>query len=197
MKVRHLAALSDPKDVLPHFEKHGFLDRFRSKATQTNDKLPRLERIWFPYYLLNFTLQYPGQIGNSQVIVEAWSGSFNLFDDSDGGIHDGPPEDDCDTFPPRLTLDEAEEKGREELVRAILRQRRRRVRPAPGPLDRAELLYWPLWVWYYERRPGYIDIKVRDAHASKPIGGRTRRGVMDAFAAKARREEAVPGDGGL
>lgn len=170
------------------FLKRRIFDLFRRQSTQTNTNLPRLEQIWFPYYLLEYALQYPDKTGTMTITVEAWSGAFALFDDTDGGVMHGQPDDEHDLFPPSLTLEEAEKFGRDGLVRAILHQRRRRVRPTPGDVLRAELLYYPLWVWYFERRPGFIDIKVRDAHNGKSVGGRTRRGIMDAFAAKARGE---------
>ena len=46
-----------------------------------------------------------------------------------------------------------------------------------------DLLHWPIWVYYYERQPGRLDIRVLDAVTGSKPGPRVRVSLLDAFAA--------------
>ena len=91
-----------------------------------------------------------------------------------------------DTFPGGLAGAEAEKVDGEGLVKVILRRRSRAGKPLPPKTLRAELLSYPYWVYYYQRRPGLIDIKVLDAATGRPVGNKIKLGVLDAFKAAAK-----------
>ncbi len=151
--------------------------------TDPDSSPPRADLVWMPSYLL--TIQLESKQGPSEVTcsVDACSGSFALFQMHDA-IVDGEAEG--KTFPPVLDEAVAEKVAREELVKVILRRRSRAGKPLPTETLRVELLSYPYWVYYYQRRPGFIDIKVLDAATGRPVGNKIKLGILDAFKAAAK-----------
>lgn len=50
----------------------------------------------------------------------------------------------------------------------------------------ADVLYYPYYVRYFERRRGRFDIRVIDAVTGKPPGAKLKKSLLDAFVAAAR-----------
>jgi len=144
---------------------------------------PRMDLVWMPSYLLTIQLESKQGLNEVTCNVDACSGSFALFQMHDT-IEDGEAEG--ETFP--ATLDEAgaEKVAREELMKVILRRRSIAGKPLPTKMLRAELLSYPYWVYYYQRRPGLIDIKVLDAATGRPVGNKIKIGILDAFKTAAK-----------
>jgi len=136
-----------------------------------------------PSYLL--TIRLESKQGPSEVTcsVDACSGSFAFFQMHDA-IVDGEAEG--ETFPALLDEAAAENIAREELMKVILRRRSRAGKPLPTKTLRAELLSYPYWVYYYQRRPGLIDIKVLDAATGRPVGNKIKIGILNAFKTAAK-----------
>ena len=153
------------------------------RPTDPDASRPRAELVWMPSYLL--TIRLESKQGPSEVTcsVDACSGSFAFFQMHDA-IVDGEAEG--ETFPALLDEAAAENIAREELMKVILRRRSRAGKPLPTKTLRAELLSYPYWVYYYQRRPGLIDIKVLDAATGRPVGNKIKIGILDAFKTAAK-----------
>ena len=150
------------------------------RPTDPDASQPRAELVWMPSYLLTIQLESKRGPGEVTCSIDACSGSFALFQMHDA-IVDGEAEG--ETFPALLDEAGAEKVAREELVKVILRRRSRAGKPLPTKTLRRELLSYPYWVYYYQRRPGLIDIKVLDAATGRPVGNKIKLGIPDAFKA--------------
>lgn len=140
--------------------------------------MPRLELIWMPHYLIE--LEATSRKGSAalHLAVDAYAGSFTIVD-LERPLEEAQPGE--ETFPPRMTAEEAEFVGRQELIRAIMRRRGHRDRPIPQGTTSVDLFYYPFWVCYYERLPGAIDIAVLDAAAGEKAGPKMKAAVLEAF----------------
>ena len=146
-----------------------------------------LELVWMPHYLIE--LEAASRKGNAalHLAVDAYAGSFTIVD-LERPLEECEPDE--ETFPPRMTPEEAEFTGRQELIRAIMRRRGHRDRPTPQATTSVDLFYYPFWVYYYERLPGAIDIAVLDAAAGEKAGPKMKAAVLEAFAAASARKQA-------
>ena len=110
--------------------------------------------------------------------MDGCSGSFAIFemhaDIVEGGIEG-------ETFPPKLDEQDAARIARKQLLATIMRQRSNREKPAPEQVLGVDLIHWPIWVYYYERRPGRLDIRVLDAVTGSKPGPRLKTAVLAAF----------------
>lgn len=141
--------------------------------------LPRVEALWFPFYLFTFHVTSPKGDGAIPVCVDGWSGAFALFELAPL-LADGMPEGPY--FPPALDSAEAERIARNDLLNTIMRQRSAHgPKPVPGVTQHQELIAYPFWVYYYYRKAGLIDIKICDGVVGDLLGLRTRSGVLNAL----------------
>jgi hypothetical protein len=145
-------------------------------------RLPYLEQIYMPYYWLVFDVVSPRGPGQMNVSVEGYSGAFAFFE-MYGELREGDPPGTA--FAPSLTEEEVGESGRRDLLRAILTRRGGRDKPVIEGLNKATLIHYPLWVYYFARGRR-IDIRVVDAVSGERVGVRTRRAVLEAFLAVGR-----------
>jgi hypothetical protein len=180
--MRYLPARVPEEAVKRLFARKGFFARpfqRRPPLHRQNPKLPRVECIWFPYYIAAFELTMTKKApGETTISVEAWSGAFAFFEMEDSLETGSPP---GNWFPPKLSEADALGAARKELFKAVLQQRSRGEKPVPGDVLRSECILYPLWVYYFQRRNGEIDIQVREAVNGEPIGIRTRNGLLAAF----------------
>ena len=197
--MRHVAPAVDESRAL-EIVNRGWGARLRRlfwgpHESRAEGGLPRAELVWMPSYLV--TIQLESKQGASEVTcnVDACSGSFALFQ-MHAAIAGESAEG--DTFPPTHDEAEAESRAREELVKAILRRRSRAGKPLPGKTLGIELLSYPYWVYYYQRRRALIDIKVIDAATGRPVGNKIKLGILDAFKAAAKSSSgAKTAEGGI
>jgi hypothetical protein len=180
--MRHLPTQVSELTVRQAFERRNWISRFLHRPPPLHRKhprLPRLECIWFPYFIaaiqLSMSTHAPGE---TVVSVEGWSGAFAFFELEHALVEGQPP---GPHFEPNLALPEVLEIARSELLHAVLRQANRGEKPLPGEVLRGEWVYFPLWIWYEQRHSGRIEIRVREGINGQPIGVRTRNGVLDAF----------------
>ena len=146
----------------------------------TLKRMPYLERIWLSYYQIPIDVTSVHGPGVITVSVEAHSGAFAIFE-----MHKDIVEGELEgqAFPPKLTEEEAAVIGRKGLLKSIMRRRGQRGKPVVHSPGAAEVFYYPYWVYYYERRRGFIDIKALDALTREKAGARTKVGILGAFAA--------------
>jgi hypothetical protein len=81
-----------------------------------------------------------------------------------------------------LDENEAARIARKELLAVIMRQRSGRKKPLPGNVVNVELLQYPFWIYYYERRRERLDIRVLDAVTGSKPGPSIRASFLNAFA---------------
>lgn len=140
----------------------------------------RAELVWFPHYLVTFSMMAKEPCGEMTVIVEAWSGAFNIVD-LKSGIEPIKPRDAL--IPPKLGMDESVKLAKRSLTQVLLRQRSRGSKPLPHAVNQCREVYLPFWIGYYETRPGSVDFRVLDGTSGEVLGHRTRAGVLEALMA--------------
>lgn len=158
----------------------GLLKLFRSSrpieiSGSRERRLPYLELLYLPHYLIGFRVGSLNTEGEIDVSVEAHSGSFAIFQMNEDLAESAKLKE---WFRPKLTQEEALEIGRRELVASILRRRGNREKPPVGEPLSIDLFYYPYWVWYFERKKETIDIALMDAARGVKGGDRTRVGVL-------------------
>lgn len=156
--------------------------RSRRTDSSTNEerRVPFAELVWLPYYVIPVKVRSRRGEGEITVSVEGYSGAFAVFE-----MHEDVVEGEIEgeTFLPKLDAQDAARIARKQLLATIMRQRSRRDKPAPEEVLCVDLLHWPIWVYYYERRPGRLDIRVLDAVTGSKPGPRVRTSILAAFTA--------------
>ena len=156
--------------------------------TASPEVRPSLELVWLPSFIVPFHVNSRKGAGVITVSVEAWSGAFAIFEMHDMVESGGPLEGEL--FEPRLGEPEAIAQGRDNLLHTILRQRSFGPKPEIRASGEVELLHYPFWVYYYERRPGRLDIKLIDAVTGAKGGAKTKSGLLAAFQAASKPADA-------
>lgn len=82
--------------------------------------------------------------------------------------------------PPDPVHDRAEALAREGLLKWILRHHRSR-KMSVSALLRVELLRYPFWVYYYQRRRGLLDIRIVDGATGEQPGPKMKYAVVRAL----------------
>ncbi len=181
-----------PRDAaLQFFERRRFgnlygLLRRRSAFTPDGKRLPYAELVWMPFYRIDFQVTSRRGPGAVSVSVEAYSGSFAVFQMQDNLV-EGEPEG--DSFPPEMTEEAAIKTGRRELLRTIMRRRSQQEKPVIEDTLAVDVFYYPFWIYYFQRRGKYIDIKLQDALNGESGGNRNRAGVLAAFTKRAGEQD--------
>lgn len=140
--------------------------------------LPFLERIWMPWYAVEFQTEVRKNPGLVSMAIDAWSEMPVLFERSESlleGTLDGA------WFPPPFGPETAQDLARKGLFQVILRRRGQMNKPVIKECLSVQLFYMPLWVYYYRRIFRYIDVKLMDAYTGEASGSRIRNGVLNAM----------------
>jgi hypothetical protein len=159
--------------------------RFRRRKTVDPTALPRLEIVYLPYYLFTIDAHYRDEVRQATATVEAHSGSFSLFDEKSYTI---TPNAEHPSFPPALPAEEAAEIARNGVAMALLRSRGKYRRSQVGRIQKTDLLGYPFWVYYYERRRKRLDFKVLDAVTGRPPGTKVKPSLLAAFIAARQKQ---------
>ncbi|MBX3177080.1 MAG: hypothetical protein KF886_06965 [Candidatus Hydrogenedentes bacterium] len=147
-----------------------------------------LEIVWMPAYAYRFAMFHKGKQVYSLVSVDASFGGFSLFGRR-GELEDAPA--DAEGLPPTIGEARAEELAREGIVRYILRTRG--AKPNPEDIVERFTYHAPVWVYYFRRLGGKLDLAVLDAYSGDAMGGLVRRSIVEAFIAqRAARTPATP-----
>lgn len=140
----------------------------------------RAELVWFPHFLVTFGMMAKEPCGEMTVIVEAWSGAFNIVD-LKAGVEPVTP---CaPVFPAKLGMEESVKLAKRNLTQVLLRQRSRGSKPLPHVVNLCQEIYLPFWIGYYESKPGRVDFRVLDGTSGEILGHRSRAGVLEALMA--------------
>jgi hypothetical protein len=131
-----------------------------------------------PYYVIRFEVGGPHGTGVMTVSVDAHAGTFAVFL-AQADVVEGPVRGEA--FGPALSEEEAIDAARKGLLRALLSQRSKGRRMKPGDVKHVDLLRYPYWVYYYERRRGLLDIRVVDARSGERPGTKTKYAILSAF----------------
>ncbi|GMV99007.1 MAG: hypothetical protein AMXMBFR84_01460 [Candidatus Hydrogenedentota bacterium] len=155
----------------------GFAPRLKGRT------IPRIELVWLPHYLIGFHAELHGKPSRINVGVNAYSGAFTVYH-GDGDTTTLPAE--AEQFTPKLSPDEAAVLARKGMQKYVILARGQRNKPTMGDMLDTELFYYPYWVYYYERRPGRIDVRVLDASTGEKPGHKAKLAIIDAFTHAAR-----------
>ncbi len=179
--MAYLAAQIDAARAAQEFRRESLWKRLGKRLRpmrNANPRFPYTEGIWFPFYFIRIHVVSRKGPGSFMTMLDGWRGSFSIvqgeFDTLDGHPEGGG-------FPPKLTGPEAETMARQQLSRSILAQRSFGPKPEITGHDAAECLQYPLYVYYHERRPGRIDIRVLDGISGELTGAKLKQGILDAF----------------
>ena len=149
---------------------------FRSPI-ETGRPLPFLELAWMPQYLLTFALHGPRAPESVSATVDGYSSQFALFL-AEKQVLDDPI--DADLPEPELAPERAEYIAREGLLKWVMRHHRT-GHVKVGALLSTEVLRYPFWVYYYQRRRGLLDVRVADAVTGELPGSKTKYAIVRAF----------------
>jgi hypothetical protein len=150
----------------------------QNRSLPVAGRLPHLEQVWLPYYLIQINTRVRESVTAVAVSVEAHSGAFAIFEMHDI-LTEGTPTG--ESFPPKLDASEAERLGRQALLAAFLRQVRTLKKSELLETLSVTLFLYPYWVYYYERRPELLDIRLLDAVTGQKAPSRTKAAILEAF----------------
>ncbi len=154
----------------------------------SKDGLPSsLELVWMPAWAFHIALVRGDWRSKIWVSVDASFGGFALFERT-GALEEREPE--SEVMEPVLDRQACEKHARQGLLRYILRRRGRK--PDIGTVEQAHRYYAPVWVYYFRRLRGKIDLAVRDGYTGDRMGGRMRIAVLNGFI---RRQQGEPTSG--
>jgi len=156
----------------------GRKSRSPSAAARTARPLPYLETVWLPHYHVRIETVLKGACSDVDTLVGGHEGGFAVMD-----LADVPDLVDVDELAFRPAIDEAKaiEIARTGLMTALMRSPGWRARPTVGPVRHIELLQYPFWVYYYQRRRSRLDIKVLDAVTGQMPGPKLKCAILTAF----------------
>ncbi|NUM54960.1 MAG: hypothetical protein HUU46_15035 [Candidatus Hydrogenedentes bacterium] len=139
--------------------------------------LPYLELVWMPQYLMTFAMHGIRGPETACVTVDAYSSQFALFF-AENQVRSGVP--DGELPEPDLSPARAEATARANAHKWLLRYHRVR-RLTIGALVSIEVLRYPFWVYYYQRRRGLLDVRIADAVTGELPGSKTKYAIVRAF----------------
>ncbi|MBN1344709.1 MAG: hypothetical protein JXQ73_18600 [Phycisphaerae bacterium] len=140
--------------------------------------LPYLELVRLPYHHLVFEAATRGVTREAHVLVGGCDGQFTLMDMSSLRLGELS---EVETFGATIDEGQAVQLARSGLVAAVLRSPGWGGKPRIGELMGSEVVQYPFWVYYHERRAGRLDIKVLDAVTGKLPGPKVKGSILQAF----------------
>ena len=153
-----------------------FIPSFKP-ALSVAKPLPHIELVWMPYYVIDVGLEGPHGADSIRISVDGYEGQFSVYpfesDARDGDVEGA-------AFVPALTPEEALRFATAGALNwLLLNQRKRRM--TPGAMRVIELLRYPFWVYYYQRRRGLLDLRIVDAVTGERTGSKTKTAIVRAF----------------
>jgi len=188
-RLWHLPARYDAEDAWRFFRRprwrnlFGILELAGPAPPLAPGALPRIERIWMPYYLIDFRVNSHKGPGIISVSLEAWSGSFALFERQDDLVEADVGED---HFDPGWTEEAAVAQARRDLLQSIMRRRGQQDKPIIEAAEQVSLFHYPFWIYYFLKRGRYIDIRIMDAYTGEAGGNQNKQGILNAMVAEKR-----------
>lgn len=142
--------------------------------------------LWMPHYLIDLEIESGKGTAIQQVTLDAWGEVFALWNIQEPPSSGKP---DGESFPPRLDVDAAVIKATLALTSTTLHMRGQKGKPHVNRHTAVQLLYYPYWVYYFERRAGRFDLKVIDGAMGERPGNQIKRAILEAFIQQARRDD--------
>lgn len=130
-----------------------------------------------PHYLMTFTMHGRRGVETADVTVDGLTGQFALFF-AKHQISEGVLEGDIPV--PAIGPERAEALARRGAHSWLLRYHRVRKLNI-GALETIEVLRYPFWVYYYQRRRGLLDLRIVDAVTGELPGSKLKYGIVRAF----------------
>lgn len=183
--MRHIQSRIDEPAAYESFRRRrrgclaGLLS-WRRERTSVSPRLPRLELVWLPYYLICFRGQSPAGEQTLTVSVQGHCGAFAVFQMHELLVEGDPP---GPFFPPQMSESAAVLVGRKELVGTLLRVRSVRGSFTPEEMLSTEIVQYPYWIYYFLRRRKSIDFKTLDAVTGELAASKLKSAVLSAFCA--------------
>lgn len=147
--------------------------------------LPYLEIAWFPYYLVTMEAVVKSSPQDVTTMVGALDGRVTLIRVTDLKF---AAQVDAEPFPPKLSEAEAVERARNFLLSALLRSPQWAAKTTLGQVRRVDLVHYPFWVYYFERRPGRLDVRILDAVTGQRVGAGVKGVFLEAVVTSTRSE---------
>lgn len=149
---------------------------FRSAARPVNPSHVHL--LWMPHYLIDLNIESPKGKAIQRVTLDSYSGAFSLWN------IDAPPTvglPDGESFAPRMNVDAGVRRAIVALTNTTLHMRGQKGKPHVTGYSAVQLLYYPYWVYYFERKKGRLDIKIVDGAMGERPGNQIKRAILEAF----------------
>jgi len=141
-----------------------------------------------PYYVIKIELDGPRGSDSLQTTVDAFEGAFAIYMPRDEPV-DAPLEG--AVFEPEMPEEDAIDISRKGVLNwLLLYQRKRRMTTRDARI--VDLLRYPFWVYYYQRRRGLIDLRIIDAVSGDQPGAKTKHAIVRAFQRDAEQEQKGP-----
>lgn len=154
------------------------LQRWLGQNSPETVNAERVQLIWMPHYLIDLTIESSRGSAIQQVTLDAYGSVFALWN------FNVPPERGVpagESFPPRLDPQTGIDKAILALTNTTLQMRGQKGKPHVNGCSAIQLLYYPYWVWYYERRKGLLDLKIVDGVMGERPGNQIKRAMLEAF----------------
>jgi len=180
LPVRTLAISIDETYARSELSKRGRLAWLWPTPRPALSHLPRIKQVYLPHWLFELSVESRRGPGTLTAAVDAHAGAYTLCEFASPPL-EGPPEGEC--HPPMLSVDEAMRLAERDTTVRVLAQRGQRHRPYVARTDVIALLYWPYWLYYYERTKGRVDFRMMDASTGEKPGHKLKTAAIQAFLA--------------
>lgn len=140
--------------------------------------LPYLEILWLPCFRVTFEVASGGRTSTVDVLVGGHDRQVTICQAAD---IQWDSEDGRERFGPDVTETEAPALARRGLLAALSRGRRWGARPSMGEAVGVQLVHYPFWVYYFERRKRMLDVRMLDAVTGSLAGPKAKAALFAAL----------------
>jgi hypothetical protein len=154
------------------------LRRFLFRRSAAPVMASRVHLVWMPHYLIDLQIKSSKGTAIQQVTLDTYGGVFALWN-IDAPPSTGLPEGEI--FPPRMDVQAGVGKAIVALTNTTLHMRGQKSKPHVIGHSTIQLLYYPFWVYYFERRQGLLDMKIVDGAMGERPGNQVKRAILEAF----------------
>lgn len=151
-----------------------------SRPQQSTGRLPYLELVWLPHYVLTFEAILRGQSHALNMVVGGHEPTTRIIDLSAAEWESAR---DREWFPPSIPEDEAVPIARRAVLAWMLRSPGWGRKPELSEAKGVELVQCPYWAYYFARRGNMLDVNLLDATTGRPGGTKTKLSLLKALAA--------------
>jgi hypothetical protein len=150
------------------------------KPQRAKGRVPYLELVWLPHYLVTFQAVIKDRVRRVEVIVGANEPTAAVIDLE---VAKWETHADRERFPATISEDDALVAARRAVLEVLLRSPGLGRKPEVSEMGSIELVQYPLWVYYVARRRDILDVKILDAVTGRPTGTKAKLALLGALAA--------------